>query len=88
MRLVTRKLADGATVYSRTSTGATSTICSKLSSTSSTWRSSEGVRDALLERCFAVVADAEGERDRGEQQRGFEHILQADEVGAVGEQVA
>ena len=48
----------------------------------------EGVRDALLERRFAVVADAEGVGDRGEQQRGFEHVLQADEVGAVGEHVA
>ena len=47
---------------------------------SSTRRPAEGVRDALLERGLAVVADAERVRDRRQQQPGLEHALEEHEV--------
>ena len=47
----------------------------------------EGARDALLEPGFAVVADAEEVRDRGQQQPLLEHALQQHEVHPVGEEV-
>ena len=49
--------------------------------------SRQRVRDALLERRFAVVADAERVRDRRHQQSRLEHALEQHEVDAVGEEV-
>ncbi len=70
-------VAVGATVYSRTRTGAASTICSKLSSTISTRRSARArARCAPRARprrcrgcrgCTAIV---------GQQQSGLEHVLE------------
>ena len=47
----------------------------------------ERTGDALLEPGFAVVADAEGVRDRRQQQAVLEHSLEQHEVRSVGEQV-
>jgi hypothetical protein len=63
-------------VYSRTRLGAASTICSKLSSTISTLPPSRAHARCAPRAGFAVVADAEGVGDRGQQQPVLEHALE------------
>ena len=49
--------------------------------------SRQRVRDALVERRLAVVADAERIRDRRHEESGLEHALEQHEVDAVGEEI-
>ncbi len=88
IRLVTRNagLRDDRRTAA-TSVGAASTICSKLSSTISTRRSSSARGEPLDEAGFAAVPDAESRRDRRHQQMLVEHRLQRHEVDAVRKEV-
>ena len=79
--------ASGATVYSRTSTGAASTICSKLSSTMSTRRPASACAMRSSRAASPLSRMPRRVRDRRQQQARLEHALERDEVDAVGEEV-
>ena len=85
-RLVTRKLAVGATVYRRTSTGAASTICSKLSSTISTRRPSSACEMRSSSAASPLSRMPRVNAIVGSSSRRFQHVLEADEVRSVREE--